>query len=320
MLSWRQRQEKRYSKRYGVSDTDDVSTYFSEKNMAIKQKGGHGGGGHDGAGGLRWLLTYADMITLVMAFFIMLYAMSRVDLVRFEKTAFAIRAGFGQAKATDSSRVMTGGGSTDFPPRYRVVEKNELIKNAMRRSDEQVGAGGGAQDINNDEAKAADDQVAKGMSKQEAAKLSKVGQTIKQRLGQRGLAKNVDILVDERGLVVRIKSDNILFELGKADLKKDSVPLLNTLAATLKSVPNVVRVEGHTDILPISTLRYPSNWELSTARASSVIRYWLATGALSPSRLSAAGYADSRPVASNATGYGRALNRRVEVVVVWKGP
>lgn len=286
-----------------------------------KRKGG-GGGGHDGAGGLRWLLTYADMITLVMAFFIMLYAMSRVDMVRFEKTAFAIRAGFGQAKATDSPKMLVGGGPSDFPPRFRVVEKNELIRNtSLPQQAEFTGAGGGAQDIENlaNKSTPTGKSLEKGMTKEEVAKLQAVGESIKKQLASKGLAKNVDITMDERGLVVRIKSDNILFDLGKADLRPQSQPILNTLAGTLKSIPNPVRVEGHTDVLPISTVKYPSNWELSTSRASSVIRYWLRQGALPYKRLSAAGYADSRPVATNATAWGRALNRRVEVIVVWKG-
>ncbi|ADC89567.1 OmpA/MotB domain protein [Thermocrinis albus DSM 14484] len=112
-----------------------------------------------------------------------------------------------------------------------------------------------------------------------------------------------------------ILQERLLFDSGSADIKPQFYPILDKIAELLNSIPNPVEVEGHTDNIPISTGRFPSNWELSTARASSVVRYFIAKG-VSPDRLKASGYADTRPIASNATPEGREQNRRVEIVII----
>lgn len=112
-----------------------------------------------------------------------------------------------------------------------------------------------------------------------------------------------------------ILQERILFPSGSAELKPETYPILDKLYEILKDLPNPVEVEGHTDSIPISTEKFPSNWELSTARASSIVRYFIAKG-INPERLKASGYADTKPIASNATPEGRAQNRRVEVVIL----
>ena len=125
----------------------------------------------------------------------------------------------------------------------------------------------------------------------------------------------MEFTLDERGLVVSIISDKVLFDLGSAELRPAGLVVLDAIGPTLSTLPNAVSVEGHTDDLPISG-RYASNWELSTDRAISVLRYLLATAGLPAQRASASGFADQRPKTSNATVDGRAVNRRVEVVVL----
>ncbi|SHK15846.1 OmpA/MotB family protein [Thermocrinis minervae] len=112
-----------------------------------------------------------------------------------------------------------------------------------------------------------------------------------------------------------ILQEKLLFDSGSATIKPEFYPILDKLVEILNSLPNPIEVEGHTDNIPISTDLYPSNWELSTARASAVVRYFIAKG-ISPSRLKAAGYADTRPIAPNTTPEGRAQNRRVEIVIL----
>lgn len=112
-----------------------------------------------------------------------------------------------------------------------------------------------------------------------------------------------------------ILQEKILFPSGSAELKPETYPILDKLYEILKDLPNPVEVEGHTDSIPISTEKFPSNWELSTARASSIVRYFIAKG-INPERLKASGYADTKPIASNATPEGRAQNRRVEIVIL----
>ena len=113
-----------------------------------------------------------------------------------------------------------------------------------------------------------------------------------------------------------VLTDRVLFDLGSAELRPDGHRILDALADGLRQLPNPVAVEGHTDNLPIHSSVYASNWELSTGRASSVVRYLIEHQRVPATRLSAAGYADQHPAASNATAGGRALNRRVQVVVM----
>jgi chemotaxis protein MotB len=117
-----------------------------------------------------------------------------------------------------------------------------------------------------------------------------------------------------RGLVVEINA-SVLFAPGQATLRPDSIQALQAVAQVLTEVDNAVHVEGHTDTLPIASVQYPSNWELASARASSVVRLF-AAGGVAAQRLSAIGYADNRPVDSNETTEGRARNRRVTLLIL----
>jgi chemotaxis protein MotB len=139
-----------------------------------------------------------------------------------------------------------------------------------------------------------------------------------QRLIQEGLGseEGVETTIEgDRGLVIRMK-DSILFDSGQAALKPAAREVLDKLADMVRELPNQVRIEGHTDNRPISTAQFPSNWELSTARATNVIRHLIENCGLSAKRLSAAGYGEYRPVSDNTTDAGRADNRRVDVVLL----
>jgi chemotaxis protein MotB len=113
-----------------------------------------------------------------------------------------------------------------------------------------------------------------------------------------------------------VASDNLLFPRGDADLRPPALAILGKVAGLLKGIPNAITVEGHTCDLPISTERFPSNWELSAARACSVARYLVDKQGLDPKRLAAAGYGESRPVAPNDSEDGRVRNRRVNLVIL----
>jgi chemotaxis protein MotB len=133
----------------------------------------------------------------------------------------------------------------------------------------------------------------------------------------KGLEKQIGTQIDERGLVIRLLTDDVLFDPGRALVKPEGRPVIGEVARIIKRlrIENPIRVEGNTDSTPIATPQFPSNWELSTARATAVLQVMRANGV--PQRnLSAAGYADQRPVSTNKTFDGRHLNRRVEVVVV----
>jgi chemotaxis protein MotB len=128
-------------------------------------------------------------------------------------------------------------------------------------------------------------------------------------------AYQVSFLLQERGLVIRV-SDQFFFHTGEAAIRPEVQPFLKVLGQSLQDIDNSIRIEGHTDNVPINTVQFPSNWELSTSRATTIIRYFLANFQFDPQKLSAAGYGEYRPVAANDTSEGRDQNRRVDVVIL----
>ncbi len=152
-------------------------------------------------------------------------------------------------------------------------------------------------------------------------KLTEKGKAIRKKLAelehmlkQYGLEGSIQIVYETIGIRLILK-DKVLFDSGSAEIKPEYKPILDKIAEILKEINNPVEVEGHTDSIPIHTRRFPSNWELSTARAGSVVRYFISKG-LDPSRFKAVGYADTRPIAPNTTPEGREKNRRIEIVIL----
>ncbi len=137
---------------------------------------------------------------------------------------------------------------------------------------------------------------------------------LERMLKQYGLEGSIQIVYETIGIRLILK-DKVLFDSGSAEIKPEYKPILDKIAEILKEIDNPVEVEGHTDSIPINTRRFPSNWELSTARAGSVVRYFISKG-LDPSRFKAVGYADTRPIAPNTTPEGREKNRRIEIVIL----
>jgi len=260
-------------------------------------------GGEGGAE--RWLITYADMITLLLVLFIILYSSANLDLQKFKALAESLREGFGatargaaagQQKGSEqgaSPVFSTSGGGVSpiqmFPENQTPIQIMEFAEML-----EGTGEGGGL--------KAEIERMVAEMVKQAGAEVA-------------GLGAAVEVTYNERGIVITIYPDQILFDSGSARLKPGFMAILDVLAPKLKALPNSIEVDGHTDSVPISTATYPSNWELSAGRAGAVIRYLESRG-LPSARLSASGYADTRPVGSNDTRQGRARNRRVELIVL----
>ena len=246
----------------------------------------------------RWLITYADMITLLMVLFIVLYSISQVDLAKFKQLKSGIAGGFGGPTALAAVQGGAGpleGGGAVF--------------------DAQVTGTGTQPSAQAAEAALADAQQRATAARQERSVLQKAQQEIQHNLDEEGLGGAVQFRLESRGLVVTIVSDKVLFDPGEADLKPQGAEVIDKLAAALGRLPNKLSIEGHTDNTPVSG-RYPSNWELSTARATTVLRTMIERYGIAASRLQAAGYADTQPVAGNGDAAGRAANRRVEIVVM----
>ena len=149
--------------------------------------------------------------------------------------------------------------------------------------------------------------------------LAQVFEEIKSLRDNLGLDKKVDISFSEKGLVMRI-SDTVLFNLGVVEISEEAIPLMEQMGTIISRAPYAIRIEGHTDNLPIHTGRFPSNWELSTARAVNVLRDFMEKEAIPPERLSAVGFGEFHPIFPNDTPEHRAKNRRVEIVLLRNNP
>jgi chemotaxis protein MotB len=234
--------------------------------MPVKRggHGGGGGGGHDAAGMMRWLLTYADLITLLLIMFILLYSAATQDISKFKNLAQYLRAAFGGV-LQQGPTFLQGQGDKIIPD---LVQR---VSSAVESAGTGTGTGGGA----------------------------------------------ASIFKNERGIVVRLMTDNVLFDAGSVDLNPEMKQILDAISGPIKEANLPVLVEGHTDSLPVKGGgRYVDNMELSTIRASKVVRYLIESGKVSPARLSAAGYAEYRPVALNNTEEGRRRNRRIDIVIL----
>ena len=249
-----------------------------------------------------WVIPYADMLTLLMALFLVLFAVGRTDLDKFKKLAESFRNEFGgnSSKAislggTGEELVGSGGGGILSGDASSVsTSTSSTLSPAEQALDEKEAAQAAAQDA--------------------IDSLGGVEQAVQSAADLAGLGDKVGLTIDARGLIVTIVTDQVLFASGSADLEAAGLPILDVVAQALATVPNDISIEGHTDSRPISNSRYPSNWELSNSRATSVLQYLLADG-IDPSRMSAVGHADTMPVADNATPEGAARNRRVEIIV-----
>lgn len=150
---------------------------------------------------------------------------------------------------------------------------------------------------------------------EENEEFQKLYEEMSNYIKENNLSSSITLRLDERGLLVRFM-DNVLFESGRADLTPKAREIINKVAEIIKQNDNNVRVEGHTDNVPISTSRFPSNWELSTARAVNVVKYLIEVNSIEAKRLSASGYSDQHPVDDNNTHEGRQNNRRVDMVIL----
>ncbi len=238
----------------------------------------------------RWLVSYADFITLLFAFFVVMYAISSVNEGKYRVLSDALEAAF-RAPARSMEPIQVG-------RLARIaLEPDALLALPPLPAAGLDGEPGGGE--------------LAGDARQRLAR--RVSRALRPLL-DRGLVR-----VANRPDGVHIEIDAaVLFPSGSARLSPEAMPVLERLGALLKDLPNPVRVEGHTDNVPIRNAVYPSNWELSAARAASVVRLFERLG-LDPRRLMAVGYGEHHPVADNATPAGRRRNRRV-VVVVLDGP
>ena len=229
----------------------------------------------------RWLVSYADILTLLFAFFTMLYAISATDVVKAERLSRSLRESFGEdllevpVQPSDEPTILDG----EIP---------------QPQLEDQAGA---------EAARTADQK-----------RLDILGTRVEELTQGEKEVPGISVRRTEEGLVISL-AESVLFDRGGADLADPAKGALADVAGLLKGVPNHVRVEGHTDDSPVRGAQQESNWALSAARAVAIIHVLTSEG-IAPLRLSASGFADQRPLMSNETPEGRRANRRVDLVVL----
>ncbi len=257
-----------------------------------------------GAGQERWMVSYADMITLLLVLFIVLFAMSQIDQAKYDELKDGLMSGFGKSVlsgATPAQPNTTGGSESSpvdtmfddlSPAEQEQVQKAVTHENALQQ------------------------QRVYGEAKTEVHNLLSVWQRIKTALRAQGLEHDVEATIDQRGLVVSLVSRHIVFPANLAGLTERGTRIVNTVAPVLRSIPEPIEVDGHTNQVPVKPKYFPSDWDLSAARAITVLRLLQDHDGLPARRLSATGYGHTKPLIKPSLPGSQAINKRVDIVVV----
>ncbi len=242
----------------------------------------------------RWLVSYADFITLLFAFFVVLYASSQVDKRKVGRLALAIQVAFQQMGVFETSNTKIPLSDSEIVPFSQV----QVVENTERTTDFEHFV-----------------QPMKGILAPDSAAMPEIRDELEKALAKEIKDKIVDVRMRKDGVVVSLREVGF-FESGNAAMRTSSKDAVDRLAAILGARSESLRIEGHTDNVPIHNNRFASNWELSSGRATELIKVFVEEYHFDPARLSAAGYAEFHPVASNDTPEGRARNRRVDIVIL----
>jgi len=231
----------------------------------------------------RWLITYSDLITLLLIFFILMYAMSKVDIAKYKILSQALQMEF---KKSDTILQQNSGVVGTLDPQPQPDASQREIQKELQAKE------------------------------QREKELQNLLQVIRQFIEEKHLQSEVSAADTERGIAITL-NDLFLFDLGKADLKPAAYPVLDKLASLFPRLDAKVSIEGHTDDLPLASgSTFVDNWGLSNARSLSVLRYFVNTAGLDPKQFISTGYADTMPTVPNDSDAHRQQNRRVEIVVL----
>ena len=214
----------------------------------------------------RWLVTYGDLLTLLLAFFVVMFAIANTDLEKFRELVTSLQRAFGRVEESAAGAEVT-------PPALEGSSAKERDFQAIQAQ-------------------------------------------VKEFLARNAEPLPLEAYLTDEGIVL-VLSGTLLFPSGDAELRPEGIPLLQEVITVLQRLDNPIRVEGHTDNVPVSGSRFPSNQALSQARAARVARYLEEEGGVAPERITTVGYGDARPVASNDTPAGRARNRRSAIVIIY---
>ncbi len=271
-------------------------------------RGRHRGGAHGEESEERWLLTYADMITLLMALFMVLFSISSVNISKYQTLQQSLKAAF-------SGNILPGGKAV--AQQGSTANSSQIPASVELQAIEPVTTQGAAslQNSNAHGTQSATAAAQQTPAQRENNEFAQIKHELDAYAKSHGFSSSVQTSIEQRGLVIKVLTDDLLFPSGRATLDGKAYSLLGEIGQLLNiDETHPISVEGNTDNVPIHSSQFSSNWELSTARASAVVEF-LAEHGVAPHRLTASGNADQQPVASNSTEAGRARNRRVEIVM-----
>lgn len=268
----------------------------------------------------RWLVSYADMMTLLMVLFIVMFAISAVDQKKFVALKDGMAAGFGQQPSPfmGDRSVLNEAGQAPMAPIRPGIDGENLNQLAMggaplETENEDVEAAVAAA-LREDERSQEEQEYAQ--AKAEVARLDKLRRTIDAALGAEGLRGDVKMRIDQRGLRVSLVSRHIVFRANLADLSPRGERVLRTMAPVLRRLPNQIEVAGHTNQVDVKPKYYPTDWELSAARAVTALRYLDERGGVRPEHMVAAAYGHEQPLIPPEKPGSQAINKRVDLVVL----
>lgn len=241
----------------------------------------------------RWLISYADFITLLFAFFVVMYSISQVNDSKYQMLSDTFIEAFNQPTNAKTSTEPQDNISASVS-----ITPIDLGKSAITDSSSPPNT---TEPVSSSEPVKTSDE------------LTQISDLVSEKFTQLINDQMIQVSSNELWLQIELK-DSILFSSGSADTSEQAQKIFDEIAGILQNYSNPVQVEGFTDNIPINSLKYPTNWELSTARASAIVKY-LASKGVAPERLSAVGYGEYQPVAANSTEQGRAQNRRVTIMV-----
>ncbi len=223
-----------------------------------------------------WLTTFNDLVTLLMVFFVLMFSLGTINVKKMSDFQYALQSGLGILEAGKQISV--------------AVQDDQAVRDMSHVNTQAEGRSGTPQQ--------------QGLQ-----------ETIESALEALGADIGIQVTYTQQGAHLSFE-DGVLFDFGRADISSQGYGVLDKIVNVIRKMPYPLRVEGHTDNVPIHTQKFPSNWELSTARAVNVLKYFADTGQIDPRRLSAVGYGASKPLVANDSPRHRAKNRRVEIVLM----
>ena len=263
-----------------------------------------------------WMVTYSDLMSLLLCFFVLILSMAEVDIIKYKQLADSMAQAFGVQRDLELESIPKGTSivSTEFRPGIpdeTIIEKVQQVTEDQTRNSLRIGN----PDAPDTDEKDIRDEVITYDEMMQLIKETELDAEMLKRLLRTEIDQGqIDVETTARTILIRIREKGS-FDSGSALLNTSFVGVIDKIAGALTQIEGKIAVEGHTDNVPINTFAYPSNWDLSAARSVAVVRRMLDIAPLLPSRVTASGFADTRPQAVNSSAQGRERNRRVEIVV-----